>query len=449
MNKTTALILKITIVIILVVSVLVGYYYYRSYVNSANEIADIVNKGNAYMEAQCYTEAIECYKKAMEYDKNTDELKSAIVQAYMELAASYNDTDDAIICYQSALSFDTNNKKAYWAIADIYEGRGEEDTMIEILEKGYEDTQDETMFAKYSAILDERARIAAEEEAKRLEEEEQERIAKERAQKLEPLLQLFIDKDYTTLKEELRKEEYIDFSDELIGDNSYYFGNTDVDGNRTGTGIAVYENGYFYYGDFENNVRSGQGVLMRASYAESSSIGSFIFEGEWKDDAPNGKGTATSNYYKDRISASDFVTKEISGNYTDGREDGTMTLKGRTKSGVSQTFTYKATGGIAEKSSSEDSGVEGQYIIAQTKDKSQSLTSDGSIRGVEGFIDDESTRVEVSRSVTREIEQEDSQEENQNGDSENTQEEQSDNQNDETGNDTQDDVLEGDFQFVN
>ena len=88
------------------------------------------------------------------------------------------------------------------------------------------------------------------------------------------------------------------------------------------------------------------------------------------------------------MSGNDFVMKEISGNYTNGLEDGSMTLSGVTKSGAKRTFKYKTKDGIAEKSSSEDSGVKGQYIIAQTDDKSESLTSDGSKRGVEGFVEE-------------------------------------------------------------
>ena len=389
MNRKLALFLKFFIGVVIVAAGLVGYYYYKSYISEANEIADIVNKGNAYMEAECYQEAIDTYIKAMEYGENREELKSAIVYAYMALGEQSGDSDEAIVCYQNAIKFNPNNKTAYWNIADIYESRGEEDTMLEVLRQGYNDTADESMNEKVCSIEEERARIAAEEEAKRLEEEEKQRIEAERAEKLEPLKELFISKDYDKLKDKLREEEYVAFSDEVIGDNSYYCGSYDTDGNRTGTGVAVYENGYYYYGEYENNMRSGHGVLIRASYSDSSSIGSFIYDGEWQNDAPNGKGSATSNYFKDRISASDFITKEISGNYTDGREDGKMTLKGKTKGGVPQTFTYTATGGIAEKSSNEDSGVSGQYIIAQNSDKSQSLTSDGSVRGVEGFVEEE------------------------------------------------------------
>ena len=209
-----------------------------------------------------------------------------------------------------------------------------------------------------------------------------------RAAKLDPLKELFEAKDYDALKDKFREEDYVAFAEEVIGDNSYYSGDYDLDGRREGYGVAVYENGYYYYGQFHEDKRSGHGVLMRASYPESSSIGSFIYDGEWSDDKPNGEGTCKSNYFKDKISASDFATKEISGNYKDGLEDGTMTLTGIKRSGEKRVFKYTSKDGIAERSSKEDSGVKGQYIIAQNEDKSESLTSDGSKRGVEGFIDE-------------------------------------------------------------
>lgn len=387
MTKKEALALKIFVGAVLIGALLFGTYYYASYKSTANEVADLINKGNNYMEADCFQEAIECYERALEHEEGNEKLQSAIVKAYMSLGEAAGETDEAILYYQNALAINPDNKTAYWSIANIYEGRGEEDTMLEVLHQGFDDTGDESMNAKVFAIEEERARIQAEEEA-RLAEEEAKRAEEEaRAAKLEPLKELFENKDYDAIKDKLREDEYVAFSEEVIGDNSYYVGDYDLDGNREGYGIALYENGYYYYGEFHDGARNGHGVLMRSSYPETSSIGSFIYDGEWADDKPNGSGTARSNYYKDRVSASDFVTKEISGNYTNGLEDGTMTLSGTKKNGEKRTFTYKAKDGIAEKSSSESSGVKGQYIIAQTDDKSESLTSDGSKRGVEGFFE--------------------------------------------------------------
>ncbi|MBR2530568.1 MAG: hypothetical protein IKE35_06030, partial [Lachnospiraceae bacterium] len=333
-------------------------------------------------------EAIECYERALEHEEGNEKIRSAIIKAYMSLGDAAGESDDALLYYQNALEIDPNNKTAYWSIANIYESRGEEDTMLEVLHKGFDDTGDDSMNAKVFAIEEERARIQAEEEARIAEEEAKRAEEEARAAKLEPLKELFENKDYDAIKDKLREEEYVAFSEEVIGDNSYYVGDYDLDGNREGYGIALYENGYYYYyGEFHDGMRSGHGVMMRSSYPETSSIGSFIYDGEWADDKPNGSGVARSNYYKERVSASDFTSKEISGNYTNGLEDGTMKLTGTKKSGEKRTFTYKAKDGVAEKSTSEASGVKGQYIIAQTDDKSESLTSDGSIRGVEGFTE--------------------------------------------------------------
>ena len=388
MSKKEALALKIFVGAVLVITLLFGVYYYESYKSVANEVADLINKGNAYMESDCYQEAIECYEKALEYEGDDDRIRSAMIKAYMSMGEGYGDTDDALLCYQHALELDPDNKTAYWSIANIYEIRGDEDKMLEVLHQGFSDTGDDSMNAKVFAIEEERARIQAEEEARIAEEEAKRAEEEARVAKLDPLKELFEAKDYDALKEKLREEEYVAFSEEVIGDNSYYSGSRDVDGRREGYGVAVYENGYFYYGQFHEDKRSGNGVLFRANYPESSSIGSFIYDGEWDNDRPNGAGTCKSNYFKDRISASDFATKEISGNYKDGLEDGAMTLTGVKRNGEKRVFKYTYKDGIAEKSSNENSGVKGQYIIAQTDDKSESLTSDGSKRGVEGFIDE-------------------------------------------------------------
>ncbi len=389
MTKKEALTLKIFVGVVLVATLLFGAYYYASYKSVANEVADQINKGNAYMQADCYQEAIECYEKALEYEQDNDRIRSAIVKAYMSMAETYGESDDALLCYQNALAVNPNNKTAYWSIANIYENRGDEDKMLEVLHQGFDDTGDETMNAKVFVVEEERARIQAEEEARIAEEEAKRAEEEARKEKLDPLKELFEAKDYDGLKDKLREEEYVAFADEVIGDNSYYSGDLDADGNREGTGVAVYENGYFYYGEFHDGMREGHGVLFKAAYPEGSSIGSYMYDGQWDDDKPNGTGTSKSNYFKDKISASDFATKEISGNFTDGLEDGAMTLIGVKRSGEKVTFKYKAKSGVAEKSSNESSGVKGQYIIAQTDDKKENLTSDGSKRGVEGFVDEE------------------------------------------------------------
>ena len=117
MNKKEALALKIFVGIVLVVALLFGAFYYESYRSTANEVADMINKGNAYMEAECYSEAIDCYERALEHEEGNEQIKSAIVKAYMSMAEEYGDGDEALLCYQNALMVNPNNKTAYWSIA--------------------------------------------------------------------------------------------------------------------------------------------------------------------------------------------------------------------------------------------------------------------------------------------------------------------------------------------
>lgn len=388
MNKNVATVLKIVISVVLVGAILFGVYYGVSYYSDANKMAEELNIANSYMDQGDYISAIASYDAALEYDPENQMIRDTIAHAYISLAEMYGASDEAIDAYQNALLYNIENKNAYWGVANIFEGRGEEENMISALTTGYENTGDENMKAKVDGIYAERERIKAEEEALRMEEEEKAAIEEARAEVLSKVFTAFEAGDLDDVKELLRTEEIKSFTDEIVSEDvSYYYGSKDADGNRQGKGIAMYINGYFYYGDFENNVRSGEGTWMRAVYADSSAIGSFIFKGQWADDKPNGSGEATSNFYKDKISANEMVKQIIKGEYKDGLENGSMNLSGATKGGASVNYTYKSEDGVAVKSSKEDSGIKGQYIIAKSSDGKSNLTSDGSKRGVEGFVE--------------------------------------------------------------
>jgi len=304
------------------------------------------------------------------------------------LAGTYGETDEAVEAYQKALLYNIENKNAYWGVANIYEGREDDENVIAALETGYENTQDENMKIKLDNIEAERAAAQAEEEAAAEEEAERAALEESHNSLLSDLLICFQSDNLDDVKELLRTEEYTAMSDEIINaDDFYYYGDENDAGEREGTGVAAYCNGYYYYGDFSGDVRSGQGIWIRAVYSDSSSIGSFIFEGEWSEDKPNGSGTATSNFYKDKISSSELVKQVITGEYADGLENGTMSLSGTTKSGSTVKYSYTSASGIAKQSSKEDSGIDGQYIIAKSSDEKSNLTSDGSLRGVEGFLE--------------------------------------------------------------
>lgn len=388
MNQTAAFILKLITALVLVTAVMFGVYYGVSYFSDANKMAQELETGNQYMEEMNYLSAIEAYDRALEYEPENEAVKNAISHAYVMLGGTFGDSDEAVNAYQKALLYNIQNRNAYWGVANIYESREDEDNVLIALQTGYENTQDDNMKIKIDSIEAERARIKAEEEAKALEEAG--RLAEEEAHNglLSELLTCFEAGNMDDVKELLRTDPYMDMADEIINEEaSFYYGDKNDSGEREGKGVAVYCNGYYYYGDFSGNVRSGKGIWIRAVYSESSSIGSFIFDGEWSSDLPNGSGSATSNFYTDKISSSELAKQVITGTYVNGLENGKMTLSGTTKGGGSVKYNYTSENGVAKQSSKEDSGVKGQYIIAQSSDKKSNLTSDGSKRGVEGFLE--------------------------------------------------------------
>lgn len=388
MNKKVTTIIWTMIGLVLTVAIMFIVYYSVSYYSEANKMAEELNVANSYMDQEDYISAIAAYNAALEYDPENQAIRDTICQAYLSLGKLYGSSDEAIDAYQNALLYDIGNKTAYWEVANIFEERGEEVNMMSALTTGYENTGDESMKQKVDAINEEKARIQAEEEARQMEEEERAAIEEARAAILSKVFNAFEAGDIDDVKELLRTQDIKDFADEIVSEDiSYYYGSKDADGKRSGKGIAMYINGYFYYGNFENDQRSGEGTWMRAVYSDSSAIGSFIFKGTWADDKPNGAGEATSNFYKDKISANEMVKQVIKGEYKDGLENGSMNLSGATKGGASVNYTYKSEDGVAVQSSKDDSGIKGQYIIAKSSDGKSNLTSDGSKRGVEGFVE--------------------------------------------------------------
>ncbi len=373
--------------LLVIALVIMGVYYTAGYFSKANKLAEIIKSGSSCMDKGDYENAIKYYDDALNYEPESAEIKNAIAYAYIKIAQNAPSSAEAVDAYQKSLLYNRTNKTPYWGVANIYEELGDEDNMMVALSTGYESTGDETMKQKMDAVEAEHARVQAEEEAAAAEEAERAAIEEAHSETLQKLYECFEAGDLDDVKEMMRTEEFTQFADEVAGDNSFYYGTKTPDGVREGKGIAVYRDGYYYYGDFSGGVRSGHGTLMRAVYSESSAIGSFVYDGEWSNDKPNGAGTSTSNYYKDKIGESGLAKQEIKGNYTDGLENGSMTLSGVSKTGGNVSYSYTSENGVAKKISDEDSGVKGQYIIAKSSDGSSNLTSDGSLRGVEGFTE--------------------------------------------------------------
>ena len=102
-------------------------------------------------------------------------------------------------------------------------------------------------------------------------------------------------------------------------DGLLYMGGYDEEGRCSGYGVGLYSEGSLYVGiycgEYKQGVRCGQGTWYDREHQ-----GKAYYTGEWADDAPNGYGEYHIRYRDDTF----FATR--SGNYTDGYENGEMTV---------------------------------------------------------------------------------------------------------------------------
>lgn len=109
-----------------------------------------------------------------------------------------------------------------------------------------------------------------------------------------------------------------------------YYGDLNSDGKPNGKGIAVYADNQYYYGDWVNGVREGEGLWahyhVHLKTNVSDSIVFHMYRGGFKNDLPDGEGQDHYEYderffQKDR----NYITNYIGG-FKKGLIDGELTV---------------------------------------------------------------------------------------------------------------------------
>lgn len=233
----------------------------------------------------------------------------------------------AVAAFREAIQQNPQNVKAYEGIVSAYEGQGDEIAALHMLEKGYEKTGDETLGSRMEAMRDSMGPIITGSSATPDPDSpvgEGETARQRQVALLQEAYELLSKKDYDGMCSVDGSDEADLVISELRGDHVIYI---PEDGNHgTGTGCGVYQvsGGYFfYYGDFVDGERLGHGV----SYWYNGS-GYEIYDGEWKNDKPNGYGTSSLVYFYGE-------EEHRTGNFVDGLEDGDFVIE--KKDGYSNT----------------------------------------------------------------------------------------------------------------
>ncbi|MCR5249682.1 MAG: hypothetical protein K6E50_03660 [Lachnospiraceae bacterium] len=136
----------------------------------------------------------------------------------------------------------------------------------------------------------------------------------------------------------------------IYGDQ--YNGESDFTGEAMG--VYVVPSGYyFYYGDYKDGIREGFGCAFWVNGSDSCEM----YQGDWKNDQPNGTGSSIYiDFYYD-------TTVTVTGNFTNGLQDGLMTYSYDDGWGQVDTQTYTAEDGDAPSVDNSDPDMDSMGYV--------------------------------------------------------------------------------------
>ena len=148
---------------------------------------------------------------------------------------------------------------------------------------------------------------------------------------LNEALPYFADNNQDAIWDLAHLKRYVKLSSELKGTNQYYYsGDVNSSGNPDGKGLAIYEDNSYYYGDWSDGVRSGQGTWFRFYISEKSkrnAMGKYMshsYAGEWANDLPNGQGAEHYDVDITRLKGGERITQNVVGPFENGLYDGEL-----------------------------------------------------------------------------------------------------------------------------
>jgi hypothetical protein len=147
----------------------------------------------------------------------------------------------------------------------------------------------------------------------------------------------------------IRLERVRMLTKELSGSGEYYYyGETDANNVPNGKGLAIYENDTYYFGEWNKGLRSGSGMWLRIyPDTKTAKVGSYtgvmehMYNGQFKNDLPNGNGQEHYTYQTDQITG-ELTIANVVGSFKNGYYDGELYIMTIDNKGVS--YDWFATG---------------------------------------------------------------------------------------------------------
>ena len=216
------------------------------------------------------------------------------LQEQLELGQNYlleMEYDEARIAFENAIQINPKNMEAYKGLAEVYVAQEEYEKALNILDEA------EIQLPEELSI-----------------EELREQVFEKQA---ENVLSQWLDiTDWEEVYDLTISENY-----EEVFQNLY---TPAIAVGEDGKGLGIYRKNdryYIYIGEYDNNLRSGHGIMAGKVAGEENAEGTVSYEGEWDMDYPNGYGEARQIEVWD----GEEHTHIVKGNWKDGLQNGSMT----------------------------------------------------------------------------------------------------------------------------
>ena len=239
--------------------------------------------------------------------------------------------EEAILLYEAIIEIEPNNYEAGYGLGHAYRSVGRTMDAISILKKAAKLSADDkrAMYELGYAYLD------AGEYSNARDAVRMEKTGDDMAPEVAILLVLSYaaEGSYDTAVSFFENKSVQDYFMSMNENKVIYFGPYNAAGQMHGKGVGIYDRGqYIYCGEYKNGQKSGHGVWLNGIRIDDETglpknglpdkkDAYDYYEGAWENDKPNGYGEYHVIYPKEgNLSAT------RSGNYTDGYENGEMTV---------------------------------------------------------------------------------------------------------------------------
>lgn len=167
---------------------------------------------------------------------------------------------------------------------------------------------------------------------------------------LKEMMAYWADNNQKALDDLANLERFMAMSWSLRGTNDcYYYGDKDANGLPNGRGIAVYRDNQYYYGDWKNGLRSGNGTWIHYHiHADKNKTDFYTYHqytGGWRDDLPSGEGSEHYEYDTTLLKEGIGYDTNLVGSYLGGMIHGDFFITNLYSDGTIKEWNAKAENG--------------------------------------------------------------------------------------------------------